>query len=59
MTDVPALVATRQWLSEFVIGLNLCPFAVAPTAADRVRFVVCEATRLEDPAPEPERRSRI
>jgi len=48
MSEVSALAATRRWLREFVIGLNLCPFAAAPMAADRVRFVVCEATRFED-----------
>lgn len=32
--------ATRQWLEEVVIGLNLCPFARKELVNDRVRFVV-------------------
>lgn len=36
--------ATRQWLEEVVIGLNLCPFAASPWRQGRVRFRVSEAT---------------
>lgn len=35
---------TRAWLRRAVIGLNLCPFAKAPDAKDRVRYVVCTAS---------------
>lgn len=41
-----ALVRTRQWLENVVIGLNLCPFAAAPYRASRVRFV-CSVARTE------------
>ncbi|MBU3069942.1 DUF1415 domain-containing protein [Aestuariicella sp. G3-2] len=33
----------QSWLTEVVIGLNLCPFAARPTKAGQVRFVVSEA----------------
>jgi hypothetical protein len=32
--------ATRQWLEEVVIGLNLCPFARKELVNNRIRFVV-------------------
>lgn len=35
---------TRQWLSEVVVGLNLCPFARKPFEDDRIRI----ATELSD-----------
>ncbi len=38
------LAETRAWLERVVIGLNLCPFAKAPQAKGRVRYVVSEAT---------------
>lgn len=36
--------ATRIWLDEAVIGLNLCPFARAAVARRQVRYVVTAAT---------------
>ena len=38
------LAETRAWVERVVIGLNLCPFAKAPQAKGRVRYVVSEAT---------------
>ena len=35
--------ATRQWLEEVVIGLNLCPFARKELVNNRIRFVVSAA----------------
>jgi uncharacterized protein len=35
---------TRHWLEVAVIGLNLCPFAKAPYAKNKIRFVVSAAT---------------
>lgn len=43
----PALEDTRLWLERAVIGLNLCPFAKAPHAKGRVRFVESRATDAE------------
>jgi len=34
---------TRVWLEKAVIGLNLCPFAKAVHAADRIRYCVSDA----------------
>jgi hypothetical protein len=39
--------ATRQWLEEVVIGLNLCPFARKELVNERVRFVVSPADSEE------------
>lgn len=38
------LEATRHWLEQAVIGLNLCPFAKAVHAKGQIRWVLCEAT---------------
>jgi hypothetical protein len=38
------IAATRRWLERAVIGLNLCPFAKAVHAKDRVRYVLSAAT---------------
>ncbi|MBK8067557.1 MAG: DUF1415 domain-containing protein [Rhodanobacteraceae bacterium] len=45
--DAPEIAATRRWLEQVVIGLNLCPFARAPHLKGRVRFVLSPA-RNED-----------
>ena len=34
----------RRWLDQFVVGLNLCPFARPLLAADSLRIVTCEET---------------
>ncbi|MCL7943820.1 DUF1415 domain-containing protein [Marinobacter sp. ATCH36] len=39
--------ATRQWLEEVVIGLNLCPFARKELVNNRIRFVVSSADSEE------------
>lgn len=38
-----AIEATRHWLENVVIGLNLCPFAGSPWRQGRVRFKLSEA----------------
>ena len=40
--------ACRRWVEEFVIGLDLCPFARAPWAAGAVRFSESRAEALEE-----------
>ncbi|KUJ84397.1 DUF1415 domain-containing protein [Microbulbifer flavimaris] len=37
------LRAVEQWLSDVVVGLNLCPFARKPMRAGQVRFAISEA----------------
>ncbi|QDQ29401.1 DUF1415 domain-containing protein [Chitinimonas arctica] len=39
--------ATRFWLEQAVIGLNLCPFAKAVYVKNQVRFVVSQARNLD------------
>ncbi len=40
--------ATKHWLEQAVIGLNLCPFARREYEAERVRFAVCEGVKTEE-----------
>jgi hypothetical protein len=37
------IAETRDWIEKAVIGLNLCPFAEAAYAAERVRYCVSDA----------------
>ncbi len=46
-TEDTVIAATRNWLVKAVIGLNLCPFARAVYADDRIRYVVSDATTPE------------
>jgi uncharacterized protein len=41
------LAATRRWLEEAVIGLNLCPFAKAVYVKNQVRIVVSHARHID------------
>lgn len=41
------LAATRHWLNQAVIGLNLCPFAKAVHTKGRIRWVLSAATDTE------------
>lgn len=38
---------TRKWIRDFVVQLNLCPFAKYPLENDKIRFVVYEGTDVE------------
>jgi len=38
----------KTWLTQVVIGLNLCPFSAKPTRENRVRFEVSTANSEED-----------
>lgn len=40
--------ATRQWLDDVVIGLNLCPFAKKEVVKQRVRFQVSDAASEDE-----------
>ncbi len=46
-SDDEIISVTRNWLEKAVIGLNLCPFAGAVYAAERIRYVVSDATTVE------------
>ena len=38
----------RRWLRDFVVGLNLCPFARPLLGAPNLRIAVCEETQIAD-----------
>jgi hypothetical protein len=38
---------TQDWLIKAVIGLNLCPFAKAVHVKEQIKYVVSEATTIE------------
>jgi hypothetical protein len=43
-SDAETVIAeTRAWVDRAVIGLNLCPFAKAVQAKNRIRYVVTDA----------------
>ncbi len=44
MDPQAVIAATRRWIAEMVIGLNLCPFARRVFEADKIRYVVSLAT---------------
>ncbi|WP_041759044.1 DUF1415 domain-containing protein [Paraburkholderia phytofirmans] len=41
------VAATRYWLTEAVIGLNLCPFAKAVHVKEQIRYAVSDAVDME------------
>jgi len=43
MDDAAALRATRAWVEQAVIGLNLCPFAKAVQTKDLIRYTCSDA----------------
>jgi len=47
MNDEQAIQDTQVWLNKAVIGLNLCPFAKAVHVKEQIKYVVSEATTLE------------
>lgn len=47
MDQATVIAAMREWLEKAVIGLNLCPFAAAVHAQDRIRYVVSSAPHLD------------
>jgi uncharacterized protein len=48
MPDTDPIAATRRWVQDFVIGLNLCPFAKRVFDAGRIRFIATEVTAEAD-----------
>ena len=36
------IAATQQWVTDFVVGLNLCPFAQGPLQQGAIRWVLIE-----------------
>lgn len=48
MTVASPLLATRRWLDNMVVGLNLCPFAGAVINTPRLAIEVCESEQEEE-----------
>lgn len=44
---IAPLAAVEQWLTQVVIGLNLCPFAAEPHHLGHIRLHLSQATTLE------------
>jgi len=42
-----AVAAVRTWLKDFIVGLDICPFAGGPLRGGRVRIAVSQAADLE------------
>jgi hypothetical protein len=47
VTEEQVLAATRHWIEQAVIGLNLCPFARAVWVKNQVRIVVSTARHID------------
>ncbi|MEM8500444.1 MAG: DUF1415 domain-containing protein [Pseudomonadota bacterium] len=47
MSDRIEVDATRQWVNNVVVGLNLCPFAKREFMNDKLRFAVTDSTTIE------------
>ena len=47
MDDEAVVAATRQWIENAVIGLNLCPFAKVVYVKGQVRYAVSRARHLD------------
>lgn len=45
--DRAVVDATKAWLKDVVIGLNLCPFAREVYVSERIRYVVSPAADVE------------
>ncbi|NNF32634.1 MAG: DUF1415 domain-containing protein [Saprospiraceae bacterium] len=48
MTDQKVIDIVTQWIDEFIIGYNICPFASYPFKNDLIQYLVSESTELED-----------
>ena len=49
MKDKTAIIGqVKKWIKDFVIGLNLCPFAKHPFANNLIRYELLEFERSDD-----------
>lgn len=48
MNESQAIQSIRQWLTQVVIDLNLCPFASKALTSDGVRFVACDSKKKQE-----------
>jgi hypothetical protein len=47
MDSKKIITQTQQWLTDVIVGLNLCPFASRVVLADTIRLTVSESTTAE------------
>ena len=47
MHEVAAVSATKCWVEQVVVGLQLCPFAARPLQLGQIRFKVCSASEAD------------
>lgn len=47
LSDADIIEKTQHWLTQAVIGLNLCPFAKAVYVKNQIRYVVSRAAHLD------------
>ncbi|GLX80478.1 DUF1415 domain-containing protein [Thalassotalea insulae] len=43
----PAIVKTKRWLEQVIIGLNFCPFAKKEFVNNTIKYHICPHTRIE------------
>jgi len=43
----PAVIKTKQWLEQIIIGLNFCPFAKKEFVNNTICYHICAQARLE------------
>ena len=48
MKNDKLIESTRRWIEDFVVELNLCPFAKRQLLTNRVRFAVTDASTEEE-----------
>ncbi len=48
MTQHPAILATQNWLKNFVIAQNICPFARKEFENNRIRYIVVNKNPPEE-----------
>ena len=48
MSSEEILAQTRQWVEDFIIGLNMCPFAKAPALRQGIRYIQSRVSQEEE-----------
>ena len=46
MVNNPSILLVKDWVEQWVIELNLCPFASKPFAEDKIQFIVFEKAEV-------------
>jgi hypothetical protein len=43
-----AITITQNWVKEFIVGMNFCPFAKAPFTQERIRYILEESDDIDE-----------